>query len=27
MRRKTHRCKGKYFWGCSGYPDCNTMLF
>ncbi|EOV0110320.1 DNA topoisomerase 3 [Vibrio parahaemolyticus] len=27
IRRKTHRGKGKYFWGCSGYPDCTTMLF
>lgn len=27
IRRKASRGKGKYFWGCSGYPDCTTMLF
>ncbi|GAL27766.1 DNA topoisomerase III [Vibrio variabilis] len=27
IRRKASRGKGKYFWGCSGYPECNTTLF
>ncbi|PCD85918.1 DNA topoisomerase 3 [Vibrio mediterranei] len=27
VRRKASRGKGKYFWGCSGYPECSTMLF
>ncbi|MGR5298463.1 DNA topoisomerase III [Vibrio mediterranei] len=27
VRRKASRGKGKYFWGCSAYPECKTMLF
>lgn len=27
IRRKSTKGKGKYFWGCSGYPECSVMLF
>ncbi|AMF97011.1 DNA topoisomerase III [Vibrio harveyi] len=27
IRRKSPKGKGKYFWACSGYPDCTTTLF
>ncbi|MGR5140029.1 topoisomerase DNA-binding C4 zinc finger domain-containing protein, partial [Vibrio jasicida] len=27
IRRKSTKGKGKYFWACSGYPDCTTTLF